>query len=220
MASDLPERLHGFGPPAFYLDFEAFQPAIPLYPATRPYEVIPFQWSLHHVDSEGKISHQDFLAESDSDPRRAFAKTLIAALKGSKLPVIVYSSYEQTRLTELAALFPNLARPIRSIVRRLADLLPVVRGGAYHPDFDFSSSIKTAAPALCPDVTYDDLEEVADGTAASTAFWLMASGRADAKTSVRLRRSLRQYCHRDTWAIMRLHQALNALARRVRTRGG
>jgi hypothetical protein len=44
-----------------------------------------------------------------------------------------------------------------------------VRGGVYHPDFDFSSSIKTATPGLCPDVTYDDLEEIADGTAASTA---------------------------------------------------
>jgi hypothetical protein len=44
-----------------------------------------------------------------------------------------------------------------------------VRGGVYHPDFDFSSSIKTATPGLCPDVTYDDLEGIADGTAASTA---------------------------------------------------
>jgi hypothetical protein len=90
--------------------------------------------------------------------------------------------------------------------------LPVVRGCVYHPDFDFSSSIKIAAPALCPDVTYDDLEEIADGNAASTAFWLMASGRADAEMSAPLACSLRAYCHRDTWAVVRLHQALNALA--------
>jgi hypothetical protein len=212
VAEDLSERLHGFGPPAFYLDFEAFMPAVPLYPGTRPYQVIPFQWSLHQLDSGGKIRHQDFLAEADSDPRRPFAETLIAALKGTRLPIIVYSSYEQTRLTELAKHFPELAKPLHSIVQRLADLLPVVRGGVYHPDFDFSSSIKTAAPALCPDVTYDDLKEIADGGTASTAFWLMASGRADAKTSARLRRSLRQYCRRDTWAMVRLHQALHALA--------
>lgn len=47
----------------------------------------------------------------------------------------------------------GLAKPIRSVVRRLADLLPVVRGCIYHPDFDFSSSLETAAPALCPDLT-------------------------------------------------------------------
>jgi hypothetical protein len=212
IAEDLSERLDGFGPPAFYLDFEAFMPAVPLYPGTRPYQVIPFQWSLHQRDSDGKIRHRDFLAEADSDPRRPFAETLIAALRGTKLPIIVYSPYERARLTELAKHFPDLAKPLHSIMRRLADLLPVVRSGVYHPDFDFSASIKTAAPALCPDVTYDDLEEIADGGAASTAFWSMASGRTDAETSQRLRRSLREYCHRDTWAMVRLHQALDALA--------
>ena len=108
--------------------------------------------------------------------------------------------------------FPDLAKPLRSIIGRLADLLPIVRSAVYHPKFDFSSSIKTAAPALCSDVTYDDLDEVADGGAASTAFWLMASRRADAATSMRLRKSLLAYCRRDTWAMVRLHQAPIGLA--------
>src|SRR5271165_768649 len=51
------------------------------------------------------------------------------------------------------------------------------------------------------------LQEIANGGAASTPFWLTASGRADPKTSARLRHSLRQYCCRDTWAMVRLHQA-------------
>jgi hypothetical protein len=55
IALDLSERLDGFGPPAFYLDFEAFLPAVPLYPGTYPYQTIPFQWSLHGVDSEGRV---------------------------------------------------------------------------------------------------------------------------------------------------------------------
>ena len=214
VASDLSQRLDGFGPPAFYLDFEAFLPAVPLYQGTRPYQTIPFQWSLHRADSKGNVSHQDFLAESDADPRRKFAETLIAALKSAKWPVITYSSYEQTRLTELATSFPDLKRPIAAIVRRLSDLLPVIRGGLYHPGFDFSYSIKTVAPSVCPDVTYDDLQDVADGASASTAFWLMASGRIDATTTARLRHSLRVYCHRDTLAMLKLHQALNMLAAR------
>jgi hypothetical protein len=120
-------------------------------------------------------------------------------------------------MSTLAAFFPGIAKAISSIVRRLSDLLPVVRGGVYHPGFGFSNSIKNAAPALCPDITHDDLEDIADGAAASTAFWLMANGRADAETSARLRRSLPAYCHRDTWAMVRLHQALYALAVEKRT---
>jgi hypothetical protein len=184
---------------------------MPLYPGTRPYQVIPFQWSLHRMD-HGKLRHQEFLAEAGSDPRRPFAETLIVALKDNELPIIVYSPYERARLEELATHCRDLAKPIRSIISRLIDLLPIVRSGVYHPGFNFSASIKTAAPALCPDVTYDDLEDIADGGAASTAFWLMASGQADGKTSARLRRSLRAYCERDTWAMTRLHQALNVLA--------
>lgn len=210
--SDLAKRLRAFGPPAFYLDFEAVLPAIPLYDGTRPYEVIPFQWSLHHVDSDGAVSHSEFLGNANYDPRRSFVESLLDLLGGTKLPVVVYSSYERTRLSELATIFPDLAKPIGRVIRQLNDLLPIVRGCIYHPEFDFSNSIKVAAPALCPDVTYDDLEEIADGGAASAAFWLMASGRADAATSARLQRSLLAYCRRDTWAMVRLHQALKALS--------
>lgn len=71
-----------------------------------------------------------------------------------------------------------------------------------------------AAPVLCPGVTHDDLDKIADGTTASMAFWLMASGRADAETSTRLRRSLRTYCHRGTWAMVQLHR-LSTCWRRV-----
>jgi Domain of unknown function(DUF2779) len=157
-----------------------------------------------------RVSHQEFLAEGDLDPRQQFAESLIAALKGAKWPIIVYSSYEQTRVMELARAFPDLRGAIAAIIRRLSDL-PVVRSALYHPAFDFSNSIKNVAPALCPDITYDDLDDIADGTAASTAFWLMASGRTDVKTTVRLRHSLRAYCQRDTWAMVRLHQTLNRL---------
>lgn len=213
VAPDLADRLDAFGPPADYLDFETFMSAVPVYAGTRPFEVIPFQWSLHRVDGGRKHSHREFLADGAVDPRRAFAETLIATLNGTDAPIIVYSAYEQTRLKELAATFPDLAKPITSIIARLSDLLPTVRAGVYHPDFRFSHSIKSVAPVLCPDVTYDDLDAIADGEAASVAFWLIASGRANAPTTKRLRRALLAYCKRDTWAMVRLHQALKDLAK-------
>lgn len=55
------------------------QPPIPLYAGTRPYETIPFQWSLHAIDGAGVLHYREFLAAGDEDPRRRFAETLIAA---------------------------------------------------------------------------------------------------------------------------------------------
>jgi hypothetical protein len=92
VASNLSECLDLFGPPSFYLDFEAFLPAVPPSPGTRPYQTMPFQWSLHSIDSDGAVSHQKFLTESDLDPRRRFAETLIAALRATKWPNVIYSN--------------------------------------------------------------------------------------------------------------------------------
>ncbi len=213
VAPDLARLLHRFGPPACYLDFEAMMPPIPLYEGTRPYQTLPFQWSLHVLAADGTLRHAAFLAPTDVDPRRKFAETLIAALGRSDLPIIVYSAYEQTQLKALAAQFPDLAAPIAVIIHRLADLLPVVRGAVYFPDFSFSNSIKAVAPALSLGFGYDDLEDIANGTEASAAFAQMASGAiADPAEVARLRQALLAYCERDTLAMVHVHRALIALA--------
>ncbi|UKJ75410.1 DUF2779 domain-containing protein [Azospirillum brasilense] len=209
----LAARLVPFGPPAVYLDFEAMLPAIPLYPDTRPYQALPFQWSLHRVDGDGRIGHEDFLADGHDDPRRAFAQTLIKALRDSPHPIIVYSSYERSRLAELAAAFPDLARALDEIAGRLHDLLPVVRDAVYHPGFRFRFSIKTVAPALCPDLTYADLDTVADGTTAAVAFERLVTGGLSEEENGRVRRALLAYCERDTLALVKLHRALRVMAR-------
>jgi hypothetical protein len=212
VAPDLVRLLHTYAPPACYLDFEAMMPPIPLYEGTRPYQTIPFQWSLHTLAGDGVLHHREFLADVDGDPRRAFAKSLIEALAGADFPIIVYSHYEQTRLKELAEVFPDLRNPLTAIIDRLKDLLPIVRGAVYFPTAGFSNSIKSVGPALCPNFAYDDLEEIADGMAAAAAFLQLASGRlTDLEEVDRLRMALRLYCHRDTLAMVEVHRALMRL---------
>jgi hypothetical protein len=151
VAKDLKQLLQLFGPPACYLDFEAMMPPIPLYEGTRPYQTIPFQWSLHSIDADGAIAHKEFLADGINDPRRQFAETLIEALATSDIPIIVYSRYEQTRLRELATDFSDLGAPLDAAIARLRDLLPIVRSAVYRREFGFSNSIKSVAPALSPE---------------------------------------------------------------------
>lgn len=209
VASDLGRLLGGFGPPAYYLDFEAMMPAIPLYVGTRPYQTIPFQWSLHLLEPDGALRHWEFLATGEEDPRRAFAETLVETLGAADLPIVVYSSYERTQLRNLAADFPDLKGKLDAIVGRLADLLPVVRGGVYLADFRFSNSIKAVGPALCPGFGYQDLDDVADGMAASSTFVRLASGAIPpGEEHDHLRRALLAYCERDTLAMVEAHRGL------------
>ena len=209
----LAAALRPAGPPAHYLDFETTNPAIPLYAGTRPYQMIPFQWSLHTDPGSGTLRHREFLADGAADPRREFAETLIAALGGDDAPILVYSPFEGTRLGELAERFPDLAPALRRLRERLFDLHRVVEGHLYHPGFAFSFSIKTVAPALVPGLDWDDLGEIADGASASRVLAGLASGLGPPAERDRLRAALRAYCARDSLALAHLHAALRETAR-------
>jgi hypothetical protein len=67
--------------PLAYLDFEAFNPAIPPYDGTRPFQKIPFQFSIHlQKKPGGPLEHSEFLADGVGDPRPELTRRLIEDL--------------------------------------------------------------------------------------------------------------------------------------------
>ncbi|MBF8260408.1 MAG: DUF2779 protein [Actinobacteria bacterium] len=61
--------------PLCFLDFETFSSAIPRYDGTRPYQQIPFQYSLHRLDAAGEqAKHFEYLAGPGEDPRKEMGK--------------------------------------------------------------------------------------------------------------------------------------------------
>ncbi len=212
VSKGLARAIEAFAPPCGYLDFETMNAAIPLYPGTRPYERIPFQWSLHRLEATGALPHEAFLADGPADPRRPFAEALIRAAGDLDIPVIVYSSAEASVIEELASALPDLAEPLRLLRGHLRDLLPVVREHVYEAAFGGSYSLKEVAPALSPGFGYGDLAGVVEGRIASAAFERIARGEAPPAEETRLRRELLEYCARDTLALAALHRALRELA--------
>ena len=90
--------------------------------------------------------------------------------------------------------------------------MKIVRSAIYFPEFEFSNSIKSVAPALCPGFSYDDLDGVADGAAASAEFLQIASGALTVPEQIAsLRAQLLVYCERDTLAMVEAHKALMRL---------
>ena len=195
--------------PAHFIDFETMAPALPVYAGTRPYEMLTFQWSDHLLDSGGALTHTEFLATGDEDPRREFAETLIAQLAGAAT-IIVYSTFEQSRLKQLAETLPDL-RPALEAILALpwVDLLQVVRSEYYHPNFHGSFSIKSVLPALVPDFGYGDLE-IQAGELASLAFLEIIDAETSAERREQVRTDLLAYCGRDTEAMVRIVDALRA----------
>ena len=207
---DIQAELARRKPPVRHLDFETFAPAIPRFAGTRPYDAVPFLFSVHTERNGAPPDHCDYLHTGDDDPRPALADRLLQAL-GSEGTICAYSSYERQILRALAAALPDRARALQALEARLLDLLPVVRNGYYHPDFRGSFSIKSVLPALVPGPGYDDLE-IADGQMAA-AMYVSALASTDLNDRQRTFRALRDYCERDTRAMVELCNRLAAVDR-------
>lgn len=190
--------------PAYFLDFETIQFAVPIWKGTRPYQQIPFQFSLHRVGRTGKLDQKSFLDLSGADPSRSFAESLIAVC-GQRGPVFVYNAgFETARIRDLGERFPRLKRPLLAICERVVDLLPIARDHYYHPSQQGSWSIKKVLPAIAPDLRYADLKGVQDGGMAMNAFMEAIAPDTARRRKDQIEKQLLDYCGLDTYAMVRL----------------
>jgi Domain of unknown function(DUF2779) len=205
---EIGEELRKLKYPLYFADFETVNPALPRFSGMRPYDQIPFQWSVHVQREPGATpEHFEFLATDRSDPRPAFVSALCDSLseRGS---IVVYSQqFESQRLSELASWLPGFSGRIEKIQRRLWDLLPIIRDHVYHPAFGGSYSLKSVLPALVPQMTYEGME-VADGQAAGLTWESLVRGELDSDERERIRKALLDYCGQDTLGMLKLVETL------------
>lgn len=204
----LRDELRAIPYPRYYLDFETINFAVPIWPGTRPYQVIPFQWSIHIEKSPGVLEHLDYLDLSGELPSRGVAQALLKALGGDG-PILTYSNYERQCVQSLAQLVPTLADTLRALEPRLVDLLPIIKRGYYHPAMRGSWSIKAVLPAVVPDLRYENLGDVKEGDEAQRAYLEAISPRTSQERKDHLKTSLLEYCRFDTHAMVHVMTQLS-----------
>ena len=203
--------LKGLKYPLYFMDFETFATAIPIYDGTSPYQNIPFQFSLHVITKPGAmVEHYEFLAKDKDDPRPAFLAELKQDIgpKGSIL--VYYAAFEKSRLKELAKAFPEYREWIDGIIERIIDLnVPFKDFSYYHPQQLGSSSLKHVLPALTS-LSYDDLE-IGEGTTASLKFMEAAFGNISDAERQKIHVDLLTYCGQDTGGMIDILKKLQEL---------
>ena len=184
--------------PIYFLDFETFMQAIPPYNGARPYQQIPFQYSLHSMAREGApLKHREFLAEPNTDPRRAIAHRLADEIPEHACVIAYNSSFEARILGELAEQFPEHREKLWLIMGNLRDLaVPFRNKDVYSWEMGGSYSQKAVLPALMPELSYDGME-IADGGMAMDAYARMCASEDPGEVE-RIRRALLEYCKLDT----------------------
>jgi hypothetical protein len=196
--------------PVHHVDFETVMLAAPRFPSTRPYQSIPVQWSNHIEDESGTLTHQEFLHEAPTEPRKRWAEALIESL-GERGSICVYSAYEEAMIRQLADAFPEFRSAFKPILKRLWDLHPVVKDHYYHPLFNGSYSIKSVLPAVAPALGYDNLR-IREGGQAAAEYYRMVFVETDWIERAAIRDALLRYCERDTFALVELRRVLREKA--------
>lgn len=197
--------------PLHHLDFETINPAIPFFDHSKPYQQIPFQFSIHRESETGNLEHFEYLHPADgSDPRETLARHMLEVL-GEKGSVLVYhQSFEENRIRELAAHLPHLEARLLSIIDRMLDLeIPFREGALYHPDMEGRSSIKYVLPALVPELSYEQLP-INNGGEASAAYLQRLKGKLEQDAIPD--RFLLDYCKMDTLAMVKVLEKIKEVA--------
>jgi hypothetical protein len=200
--------------PLFFMDFETFQPAVPLFDNSKPYQQIPFQYSIHLKDKkDGELKHFEFLAEPGEDPRIKFIGGLLNDVNGNGDIVVYNKSFEITRLKEIARDFPQYADEIEKLILRIKDLMiPFQRKYYYAPEMKGSYSIKAVLPTLVPELSYDELE-ISEGGLASITFESLQT-ETDMVIIAETREQLLEYCKLDTLAMIKILEKLVTMNRK------
>jgi Domain of unknown function(DUF2779) len=199
--------------PLCHLDFESFNSPIPRFDGTRPYQQLPFQFSIHLQSAPGAAPrHFAYLAPPNVDPRRELTEQLLAVIPAEACVLTYNQAFEKGVLRNLAELFPDLAPALEVRLEQVRDLmLPFRRRDVYRWQMRGSYSIKQVLPAMVPELSYAGLE-IAGGLAAMQAYHTMCMLEPGAELE-NLRASMLEYCKLDTLAMVRILEQLDALLR-------
>jgi hypothetical protein len=204
----LAARLSEVSFPAAFIDYETYGPAFSLFPGTRPYQPICFQWSAHVLAAaDSQPVHHEFLSSNLDDPRTEFCRSLWETVKDCA-SIVHYSAFEVRQVEAMVREGIPLASELLALLQeRSIDLHKIVEANVYLTEFNGSTSIKVVLPALVPTISYKDLE-IGDGQAAGVAFREMVDPLTSSSRRQALREALLSYCELDTLAMVEIYRVL------------
>ncbi len=197
--------------PLYYLDFETFNPAVPPFDNTKPFQKIPFQFSIHVQESEGaEPKHYEFLAEGGIEPRIELTKELIRLIPDDVCVVTYNSSFEKGVLKALGGAFPEYADKLTKIQNNFFDIMkPFQNKHFYTKELKGSYSIKKVLPALVPDLSYKGMV-IGDGGEAMRVYGSLHLIK-DEDEKKKIKKDLLEYCKLDTLGMVKIVEKLNEI---------
>lgn len=199
--------LLGLSFPIHFFDFETFASAVPFLDGASPHKQFPIQYSLHILEENGSLSHQEFLEREAQLPLR-LVEHMQADIGREGNIVSWHASFEKTQNRELAKLFPDKAPFLSDLNDRMVDLEDLFKSAYVDARFNGSTSIKKVLAVICPELSHKDLD-IQDGSSAMEAWERMIKAGGDEADQIAS--ALLSYCERDTFAMVEIYRFLTRL---------
>ncbi len=69
---------------------------MPRWIGMRPYQQIPFQFSLHLEQEDGAMTHSEFLSTDGADPRRTSAEALVEQIPAAGAIIAYHAPFARS----------------------------------------------------------------------------------------------------------------------------
>lgn len=202
--------------PVYFLDYETAAGAVPIYDGTRPYQDVPFQYSLHIIEEAGaKPIHKEYLHTDALHP----GPSLLAQLRkdiGDCGSVLVWSmSFEKGRNKAMGEWYPEYASFLEELNGRVVDLMtPFSKNWYVHKDFCGSASLKSVLPALIqdPELSYQSLV-IQEGMGAQRKWMEVFLQGSPIDDKEQLIADLKAYCRLDTLGMVKVFDKLHVVVK-------
>lgn len=198
--------LDSFVYPIYFLDYETYPLAVPIYNNYKTYQHMVFQYSLHVVNEDQTTTHKEYLETELGDPSRNLIKKLKEDIGDTGSVLVWNKTFEFERNKDMTNLYPEYKEFLENVNSRMIDLADFINKELYiHPDFLGSWSIKNVLPVIVPDLSYKKLK-VNKGDQAMLAWWDLVHSEDKTKSA-----ELLEYCGLDTLAMVKIWENLKKL---------
>ena len=200
--------------PLAFLDYETYPSAIPKYSGYKPYQQIPFQFSLHIVEAKGSEPiHKEFIYTGEVNPDEYFAQKLQEYLPKVGSVVVWNQKFEKGINNQIGERLTAFKGFMEEVNNRIVDLMVPFYGNTTvydHPEFKGSASIKYVLPALVPSLSYKDLDIQEGGTASDSWNRIVSGAYSEGDKNQKIE-ALKQYCCLDTLAMVEIWKVLDGV---------
>lgn len=192
--------------PIYFLDYETYPLAVPIYNNYKTYQHMVFQYSLHVVNEDQTMTHFEYLETELGDPSKNLIKKLKVDIGDAGSVIVWNKTFEFERNKDMANLYPDYKEFLENVNSRMIDLADFINKELYiHPDFLGSWSIKNVLPVMVPDLSYKKLK-VNKGDQAMLAWWELLHSEDKSKSE-----NLLEYCGLDTLAMVKIWERLKEI---------